>query len=150
MKFILKIAALALAASQAMAVIPTPIKSCTKVVTVPPFTDSCVSFANNYGCKFFELLEWNLNLSPTCNNLDPGIRICVSVTPQPSAGVVPIKGCTKTVTVRKRVTSCSPLASANKCSVKNLLRWNRNLKSNCKNLKIGNRICVSVTPKNGH
>ncbi|KAG0046651.1 hypothetical protein BGZ83_008207 [Gryganskiella cystojenkinii] len=81
MKFTLSVAVLALAASQAMAVVPIPIKGCTKTVVVTPADVSCSDFAIANGCTFPDLLKWNQKLSPQCTNLDVGAPICVSVTP---------------------------------------------------------------------
>ncbi|GJJ68211.1 hypothetical protein EMPS_00557 [Entomortierella parvispora] len=80
MKFTLSVAVLALAASQAMAVVPTPIKGCTKTVIVQPTDLSCVDFATANGCTFDDLLKWNTRLSKACDNLDVGAPICVSMT----------------------------------------------------------------------
>ncbi|KAF9348427.1 hypothetical protein BGX26_000169 [Mortierella sp. AD094] len=81
MKFTLSIAVLALAASQAMAVVPIPVKECTKTVVVQPTDTGCQAFATNNGCTFDELLKWNTKLRTDCANLDVGAPLCVSVTP---------------------------------------------------------------------
>ncbi|KAG0085232.1 hypothetical protein BGZ93_009632 [Podila epicladia] len=81
MKFTLSVAVLALAASQAMAVVPIPIKSCTRNVTVLPTDTGCDAFAAANGCTFADLLKWNDKLRPDCLNLDVGHPLCVSVTP---------------------------------------------------------------------
>ncbi|CAO3563189.1 unnamed protein product [Mortierella alpina] len=81
MKFTLSLAVLAVVASQAMAVVPIPIKGCTKQVTVLPTDVGCVDFAKANGCTFEELLKWNDKLRPDCANLDVGHPLCVSITP---------------------------------------------------------------------
>ncbi|KAF9296780.1 hypothetical protein BGZ74_010171 [Mortierella antarctica] len=81
MKFTLSVAVLALAASQAMAVVPIPIKSCTKQVVVLPTDTGCDAFAAANGCTFADLLKWNDKLRTDCLNLDVGHPLCVSVTP---------------------------------------------------------------------
>ncbi|KAI1295972.1 hypothetical protein EDD11_007673 [Mortierella claussenii] len=81
MKFTLSLAVLAVVASQAMAVVPIPIKGCTKTVIVLPTDTGCADFAAKNGCTFQDLLKWNLKLSPLCNNLDVNAPICVSMTP---------------------------------------------------------------------
>ncbi|KAG0300008.1 hypothetical protein BGZ98_009568 [Dissophora globulifera] len=82
MKFTLSVAVLALAASQAMAVVPIPVKECTKSVVVMP-TDvlGCDDFATRHGTTFANMLLWNTKLSPKCDNLDVGHPMCVSITP---------------------------------------------------------------------
>ncbi|KAF8929747.1 hypothetical protein EDD21DRAFT_234065 [Dissophora ornata] len=79
MKFTLSAAVLALAASQAMAVVPIPIKGCTKTVVITPADLSCSDFATANGCTFADLLKWNTKLRTDCANLDVGASICVSV-----------------------------------------------------------------------
>ncbi|KAG0034268.1 hypothetical protein BGZ81_005615 [Podila clonocystis] len=81
MKFTLSVAVLALAASQAMAVVPVPIKGCTKEVMVLPTDTGCDAFAAANGCTFADLLKWNDKLRPDCKNLDVGHPLCVSMTP---------------------------------------------------------------------
>ncbi|KAG0032668.1 hypothetical protein BGZ82_006459 [Podila clonocystis] len=81
MKFTLSVVVLALAASQAMAVVPIPIKGCTKNVTVLPTDTGCDAFAAANGCTFTDLLKWNDKLRPDCLNLDVGHPLCVSMTP---------------------------------------------------------------------
>ncbi|KAG0312443.1 hypothetical protein BGZ99_009519 [Dissophora globulifera] len=90
MKFTLSVAILALAASQAMAVVPIPVKECTKTVVVKPTDTGCADFATANGCTFDDLLKWNTKLSPKCTNLDVGAPLCVSVTP--GAGGAPAGG----------------------------------------------------------
>src|SRR5690554_6412758 len=74
MKFTLSLAVLALAASQAMAVVPTPIAECTKTVIVQPTDTGCADFAAVNGCTFDDMLKWNLKLRPDCMNLGELIR----------------------------------------------------------------------------
>ncbi|KAF9426835.1 hypothetical protein BGZ94_005936, partial [Podila epigama] len=82
MKFTLSVAVLALAASQAAAVVPIPVKECTKSVIVRPTdSDGCAAFAARWNTTFENLLKWNLKLRTDCLNLDEGHPICVSVTP---------------------------------------------------------------------
>ncbi|GJJ72425.1 hypothetical protein EMPS_04782 [Entomortierella parvispora] len=95
MKITLSLAVLALAASQAMAVVPKPIAGCTKEVVVLPTDTGCADFAAKNGCTFEDLLKWNLKLRTDCANLDVGAPLCVSVTPgaggkptEPSSPVV--------------------------------------------------------------
>ncbi|KAF9435555.1 hypothetical protein BGZ76_006052, partial [Entomortierella beljakovae] len=59
---------------------------------------------------------------------------------------VPIKGCTKTARVPDGIITCLDFATANGCSVDNLVAWNTNLSGDCSNLNSGLQICVSVTP----
>ncbi|KAF9968151.1 hypothetical protein BGZ70_006271 [Mortierella alpina] len=81
MKFTLSLAVLAVVASQTMAVVPIPIKACTRNVTVLPTDIGCVDFAKANGCTFEQLLKWNDKLRPDCANLDVGHPLCVSITP---------------------------------------------------------------------
>ncbi|KAG0051914.1 hypothetical protein BGZ83_003193 [Gryganskiella cystojenkinii] len=80
MKITISLAVLALAASQAMAVVPIPIAGCTKKVVVLATDTGCADFAAKNGCTFDELLKWNLKLRPDCANLDVGAPLCVSMT----------------------------------------------------------------------
>ncbi|KAF9348424.1 hypothetical protein BGX26_000166 [Mortierella sp. AD094] len=80
MKFTLSVAVLALAASQAVAVVPIPIKGCTRTVVVQPTDTGCQQFADANGCKLSELLAWNTKLRTDCANLDVGAPLCVSIT----------------------------------------------------------------------
>ncbi|KAG0312440.1 hypothetical protein BGZ99_009516 [Dissophora globulifera] len=107
MKFTLSVAVLALAASQAMAVVPVPIKGCTKTVVVTPTDLSCTDFAVKNGCTFDDLLKWNTKLSPKCDNLDVNAAICVSVT----AGAGGVTGNT-TVPSAGPITSAKPPATS--------------------------------------
>ncbi|KAK3821464.1 MAG: hypothetical protein J3Q66DRAFT_333374 [Benniella sp.] len=79
MKFAASLAILALAASQAMAVVPTPVPECKKSVVVAPQHITCKIFADEFGTTFENMLLWNKKLSPKCDNLDQGYAICVSV-----------------------------------------------------------------------
>ncbi|KAF8946508.1 hypothetical protein BGZ47_000379 [Haplosporangium gracile] len=80
MKFTFSIIALALVASQAAAVVPIPVKECTRSYVVEPGTPHCEAFATKFGVTFEDLLKWNQKLRPDCANLDVGYPICVSVT----------------------------------------------------------------------
>ncbi|KAG0010067.1 hypothetical protein BGZ80_001820 [Entomortierella chlamydospora] len=81
MKFSLSVVILALAASQAMAVIPIPVKECTKSVIVQPSdSDGCDLFASRHNTTFENMRKWNEKLRGDCANLDVGHPICVSVT----------------------------------------------------------------------
>ncbi|KAF9168448.1 hypothetical protein DFQ26_007579 [Actinomortierella ambigua] len=80
MKFTLSLVVLAAAASQAVAVVPTPIASCTRTVVVQMTdTDGCAAFAARNSVTFDDLLKWNLKLRRDCLNLDLGEKMCVSV-----------------------------------------------------------------------
>ncbi|KAF9121897.1 hypothetical protein BGW39_010167 [Mortierella sp. 14UC] len=81
MKFTLSAVVLALAASQAAAVVPVPVKECTRSYIVEPGTPDCVAFATKFGITFADLQKWNDKLRPDCANLDVGEPLCVSVTP---------------------------------------------------------------------
>ncbi|KAF9099347.1 hypothetical protein BGX23_002794 [Mortierella sp. AD031] len=81
MKFTLSAVVLALAASQAAAVVPIPVKECTMSYVVEPGTPGCDAFAAKFGVTFADLLKWNNKLRPDCANLDIGEAICVSITP---------------------------------------------------------------------
>ncbi|KAG0208286.1 hypothetical protein BGX28_000678 [Mortierella sp. GBA30] len=81
MKFSLSFAVLALAASQAMAVVPVPVKNCTKTVVVKPTDTGCLQFATDNGIKVEQLMAWNEKLRGDCANLDVGAPLCVSITP---------------------------------------------------------------------
>ncbi|KAF9094633.1 hypothetical protein BGX29_009424 [Mortierella sp. GBA35] len=81
MKLTLSAIVLALAASQAAAVVPVPVKECTRSYVVEPGTPDCVAFATKFGITFPDLLKWNDKLRPDCANLDVGEPLCVSVTP---------------------------------------------------------------------
>ncbi|KAF9143268.1 hypothetical protein BG015_000481 [Linnemannia schmuckeri] len=99
MKFTLSAVVLALAASQAAAVVPIPIKECTKSYVVEPGTPDCNAFAAKFGITFPDLLKWNDKLRPDCANLDVGYPLCVSITKgecclneNPKGAVVPQPG----------------------------------------------------------
>ncbi|KAF8976463.1 hypothetical protein BGZ46_008247 [Entomortierella lignicola] len=79
MKFTLSLTALALVASQAIAVVPIPIKGCTKTVVVQTTDTGCQDFATKNGCTFQQLLAWNTKLRTDCANLDVGAPLCVSI-----------------------------------------------------------------------
>ncbi|KAF9200200.1 hypothetical protein BGZ49_009593 [Haplosporangium sp. Z 27] len=79
MKFTLSLTVLALVASQAMAVVPIPIKGCTKTVVVQTTDTGCQDFATKNGCTFQQLLAWNTKLRTDCANLDVGAPLCVSI-----------------------------------------------------------------------
>ncbi|KAG9327824.1 hypothetical protein KVV02_000270 [Mortierella alpina] len=81
MKFSLSVAALALLASQVMAVIPKNDPRCTKSQIVSLADTGCADFAARHGVSFDQLLQWNEKLSPKCDNLDVGHPICVSLSP---------------------------------------------------------------------
>ncbi|KAG0044982.1 hypothetical protein BGZ89_005825 [Linnemannia elongata] len=81
MKFTFCATVLALAVTQAMAVIPIPVKECTKSVVVQLTDTTCDDFAQRFGVTFDDLLKWNQKLRKDCLNLDAGHPICVSVTP---------------------------------------------------------------------
>ncbi|KAG0056163.1 hypothetical protein BGZ89_002183 [Linnemannia elongata] len=80
MKFTLSAVVLALAASQAAAVVPVPVKECTHSYVVEPGTPDCGAFAAKFGITFADLLKWNDKLRPDCANLDVGEPLCVSIT----------------------------------------------------------------------
>ncbi|KAG0280122.1 hypothetical protein BGZ96_001665 [Linnemannia gamsii] len=102
MKFTLSaVVVLALAASQATAVVPKPIATCTHSYVVEPGTPGCSEFAAKFGITFDDLLKWNDKLSPKCDNLDVGEPLCVSITKgdgplkeNPRGAVVPLPGAT--------------------------------------------------------
>ncbi|KAG0219135.1 hypothetical protein B0O80DRAFT_423714 [Mortierella sp. GBAus27b] len=80
MKFSLSVAILALAASQAMAVVPVPVKECQKSIIVAAQHQNCDVFGKMYNVTMADMLKWNGKLRPDCKNLDIGHPICVSVT----------------------------------------------------------------------
>ncbi|KAF9932939.1 hypothetical protein FBU30_006925 [Linnemannia zychae] len=101
MKFSIAAAAVvALAAtSQVAAVVPIPVKECTRSYVVEPGTPDCVAFATKFGITFKDLLAWNTKLREDCANLDVGEPLCVSITPgncclreNPHGAVVPQPG----------------------------------------------------------
>ncbi|KAF9431365.1 hypothetical protein BGZ76_000412 [Entomortierella beljakovae] len=96
MKITISLAVLAVVASQAMAVVPVPIKACTKKVLVTPTDLSCIDFATANGCTFADMLKWNDKLRSDCANLDVGAYLCVSITPG-AAGSAGAAGSTTTV-----------------------------------------------------
>ncbi|KAF9141381.1 hypothetical protein BGX30_004928 [Mortierella sp. GBA39] len=81
MKNALTLALLSFAASQVMAVVPIPIKECTKTVVVDPKYDACTDFARDYNITFKDLLQYNEKLRKDCMNLDTGEKMCVSINP---------------------------------------------------------------------
>ncbi|KAF9990197.1 hypothetical protein BGZ75_003088 [Mortierella antarctica] len=81
MKFSLSVAALALLASQAMAVVPKNDPKCTKSQIVSLADTGCADFAARHGVTFDQLLSWNELLRKDCLNLDVGHPICVSLSP---------------------------------------------------------------------
>ncbi|KAF9939323.1 hypothetical protein BGZ70_006460, partial [Mortierella alpina] len=81
MKFSATLLVLAAVASSAMAVVPKPIKECTKTVIVKPTDTGCIQFAEANGITFKQLLAWNYKLSPKCDNLDVNEPMCVSIKP---------------------------------------------------------------------
>ncbi|KAF9937360.1 hypothetical protein BGZ67_001351 [Mortierella alpina] len=82
MKFSATLLVLAAVASQAMAVVPKPIKECTQTVVVKPTDTGCIQFATDNHITFKQLLAWNYKLSPKCDNLDVNEPMCVSITPK--------------------------------------------------------------------
>ncbi|KAF9181188.1 hypothetical protein BGZ51_001959 [Haplosporangium sp. Z 767] len=79
MKFTLSVAALALAATQVMAVVPTPAANCTvSIMVTDSDVDGCVAFATRHNTTFEMLLKMNDKLRKDCLNLDVGHPICVS------------------------------------------------------------------------
>ncbi|KAF8986658.1 hypothetical protein BGZ52_008222, partial [Haplosporangium bisporale] len=72
MKISITILALAAIASQAMAVIPIPVKGCQKTVVVKPTDTGCTQFASDNHITFKQLLDWNTKLRTDCANLDVG------------------------------------------------------------------------------
>ncbi|KAF9121899.1 hypothetical protein BGW39_010169 [Mortierella sp. 14UC] len=110
MKLILCTTVLALAVSQAMAVVPIPVKECTKSVIVQPTDTTCLDFAERFGVTFDDLLKWNTKLRKDCLNLDDGHPICVSVTPgncclNEDPSKQPASNTTTTTTTRARTTT---------------------------------------------
>ncbi|GJJ69449.1 hypothetical protein EMPS_01795 [Entomortierella parvispora] len=86
MKFSATLLVLAAVASQAMAVIPIPVKGCQKTVVVKSTDTGCVQFATDNHITFKQLLAWNEKLRTDCANLDVGAPLCVagpSTKPQP-------------------------------------------------------------------
>ncbi|KAG0273118.1 hypothetical protein BGZ95_011057 [Linnemannia exigua] len=81
MKNKLTLTFLAVAVSQVMAVVPIPIKECTKTVVVDPKYDACTDFARDYNITFKDLLQYNEKLRKDCMNLDTGEKMCVSINP---------------------------------------------------------------------
>ncbi|KAG0287420.1 hypothetical protein BGZ96_008656 [Linnemannia gamsii] len=57
----------------------------------------------------------------------------------------PIGGCTKSVIVQSTDTTCIDFAERHGVTFEDLLRWNKKLRRDCKNLDVGHPICVSVT-----
>ncbi|KAF9272905.1 hypothetical protein BGZ74_005024, partial [Mortierella antarctica] len=72
MKISVTILALAAIASQAMAVVPIPVKGCQKTVVVKPTDTGCDQFAAANNITFKDLLHWNKKLRTDCLNLDVG------------------------------------------------------------------------------
>ncbi|KAK5821595.1 hypothetical protein F5H01DRAFT_337486 [Linnemannia elongata] len=72
---------LSVVVSQVMAVVPIPIKECTKTVVVDPKYDACTDFARDYNITFKDLLQYNEKLRKDCMNLDTGEKMCVSINP---------------------------------------------------------------------
>ncbi|KAG0283294.1 hypothetical protein BGZ96_012341 [Linnemannia gamsii] len=81
MKNALVLALLSVAVSQVMAVVPIPIKECTKTVVVDPKYDACTDFARDFNITFKDLLQYNEKLRKDCMNLDTGEKMCVSINP---------------------------------------------------------------------
>ncbi|KAF9351894.1 hypothetical protein BGX34_000301 [Mortierella sp. NVP85] len=103
MKLTASLAILALAASQAMAVVPTPFPGCTKSIKVAPVHENCFKMAGMYGTNMTELLRMNIKLREDCKNLDEGYPICVSDKPgdcclneDPFSATIPVAGPTPT------------------------------------------------------
>ncbi|KAF9970012.1 hypothetical protein BGZ73_007409 [Actinomortierella ambigua] len=98
MKFTLSVAVLALAASQAMAVVPTPVPGCTKSIVIQPSDKSCYDFGLKWGVTMDQLLKMNLKLREDCANLDVDHPICIATTGPsqppitPTGGPVPTSG----------------------------------------------------------
>ncbi|KAF9582487.1 hypothetical protein BGW38_000146 [Lunasporangiospora selenospora] len=112
MKSILSLAVLALAASQAMAVVPTPVKECTKTIVITPADVSCFDFAAQHGITTDQLYAWNTKLSRKCDNLDVGAPICVSISGTASSTIAKPTSTGVTVPVTSTVTSVRPTSSA--------------------------------------
>ncbi|KAF9932941.1 hypothetical protein FBU30_006927 [Linnemannia zychae] len=99
MRFILCATLIALTISQAAAVVPIPVKECTKSYVVEPGTPGCQAFARKFGIAVEDLIKWNQKLRTDCANLDVGYPMCVSVTPgecclneNPKGALVPRPG----------------------------------------------------------
>ncbi|KAF9216504.1 hypothetical protein BGZ59_009415 [Podila verticillata] len=87
MKFTVSAVVLALAATQVQAIVPIPVETCTQLVFITPADTSCVDFAAKFGITFAQLRAMNQHLDASCNNLDAGHNICVSIT-GPKLGVL--------------------------------------------------------------
>ncbi|KAF9924660.1 hypothetical protein FBU30_005404 [Linnemannia zychae] len=81
MKSVLTIILLVIVVSRVAAVVPIPIKECTKTVVVDPKYDTCFDFARDYNITFKDLLQFNEKLRKDCMNLDTGEKMCVSINP---------------------------------------------------------------------
>ncbi|KAF9101215.1 hypothetical protein BGX29_005881 [Mortierella sp. GBA35] len=81
MKNALATTLLTVAVSQVVAVVPIPIKECTKTVVVDPKYDSCDEFAKDFNITFKDLLKYNEKLRKDCMNLNTGEKMCVSINP---------------------------------------------------------------------
>ncbi|XP_037042150.1 uncharacterized protein LOC119078657 [Bradysia coprophila] len=146
----------------------TPKSQSCKSVTVKS-GDTCWSIASSNGITLAKLLEFN-SLSLNCNKLPIGQRVCVSQnqktstdtqtpkaplpeTPKPPQAQKPkspqiqppnTQSC-KSVTVKTGDT-CWSIASSNGITLAKLLELN-SLSLNCNKLPIGQKVCVSQTPK---
>ncbi|KAG0225365.1 hypothetical protein BGW42_004475 [Actinomortierella wolfii] len=109
MKFALSVAVLALAASQAMAVMPKPTPGCAKTVQVKPTDTTCDQFAADNGITLKQLLAWNIKLHNNCDNLDVDAYMCVAFGGEPQAPVTATNsGAPKPTATAPVVTSSAP------------------------------------------
>ncbi|KAG0297878.1 hypothetical protein BGZ98_000389, partial [Dissophora globulifera] len=69
--------ALAVVATQAAAITPTPIEGCQKLAMVLHSDTGCDQFAHKHNTTFANLLKWNARLSPKCDNMDTDHNLCV-------------------------------------------------------------------------
>ncbi|KAF8935447.1 hypothetical protein BGZ47_009927 [Haplosporangium gracile] len=64
---------------QVTAVVPIPIKECTKTVVVDPKYDARADFARDFNVTFEDFLQYNEKSRKNCMDLDTGEKMCVSI-----------------------------------------------------------------------
>lgn len=127
--------------------------NCTQVRKVSS-GDTCASIAANASISFQALLAWNPQITSNCSNLSIGASICVSGPPISTGSLSPSATSAPT-TLPSSIANCSAyhtIAAGDDCgtitllhniSVPTLTFWNPQINTQCSNLVIGNKICVS-------
>ncbi|KAH6558831.1 hypothetical protein KP509_1Z042700 [Ceratopteris richardii] len=102
--------------------------------------DTCYAVSQSHGISLSYFQSSNPGIN--CNNLQIGQVVCVS---QPTRSSSPPSGSSTTYIVKSGNT-CYAISQANGISLSNFHSWNSGI--NCKNLQIGQVVCVSQPTSN--